>query len=73
MGNKLRDKAVSEAPAIKGKLYDIEYHLFVMKDKDCIAKLMATDGSLPAQDGAKESVCYVRDESQPTKWRRATF
>ena len=60
----MRDKAVGEIAAIKGKHDYADYYLFAMKNKDYIVKLITTYGLLFAQDGTKESVRYVRDNSQ---------
>ena len=73
MENKLKDASVSETAATQGKLDDVDYHLFVMKDKDYIIKLMTTYGSSSVEDGTEDSIRCVIDDSQPNKWRRITF
>ena len=63
MESKLKDVVVGEIVAIKGKLNDVDYHFLVIKEKDCIAKLMITCRLLPVQDRTEESVLCIRDDS----------
>ena len=55
------------------KLDDVDYHLFVMKDKDYVVKLMGTYGSLSVEDGTEDSIRCIIDDSQPNQRRRITF
>ena len=63
MENKLKDASVGETAAIKGKLDDVDYHLFMMKDKDHVVKLMTTYGSSLVEDGTEDSVRHIIDGS----------
>ena len=53
MENKLKDVVASKIAVIEGTLNGIDYYLFVIKDKDYIAKLMETYRLLSAQNRTK--------------------
>ena len=59
MNTKSQDTIVSEMAAIKGNISNIEYHLFITKDRDYIIKLITLYSSLLVRDNTNESVWYV--------------
>lgn len=59
---KLWDAIIGKVVAIQGKISNIEYHLLMIKDKGCIAKLMILHSSLLDGYFTNESAWYMVNE-----------
>ena len=60
---------------IIGKLDNIDYDFFIMKDKDFVMKLMSTYGSLTVSDNQKATRRYYKstDKSSPVQMKQFKY
>ena len=73
MDLKLKDASIGDTTVIRGSIDGIPCHLFMMKDKDYVVKLMTTCGSLSVANKAIDSVRYITNESNNNQRQRITF
>ena len=64
------DKEVGAMDSLKGKLHDVHYDIFCMKEPDYVMKIMSTYGGLIENDWQKESVQTYKDSG---KTKNVTF
>lgn len=55
-----KDKAVGECDSLKGKLQDVPYDIFCMKEPDYVMKILSTYGGLMGNEWQKESICKYK-------------
>lgn len=70
---KLRDASISETVAIRGSINNIEYHLFLIKDKDHIMELLTTCSSLSVGNNVIESVRHDVNNTNPNQHNTLTI
>ena len=68
LDEKLKDASISKTTAIKRRPNEVLYHLFTMKDKDYVIKLMATYSLLNTQNNQGNLVQYIQIEKSKRQW-----
>ena len=62
LDKKLENASIGKTTTIKGRLDEVPYHLFAMKDKDYIIKLMTTHESLNVLDSQDNLVQFMQSD-----------
>ena len=58
------NKAISHADSLPGKMHDIPFHIFGMKEPDYVMKLMSTYGTNELQAGHPTQRVYIDSEKK---------
>ena len=64
MDQRLASKEVGDTDCIEGKLDDINYNLYMMKEHDFVMKMMATYGALNPYPDEKDSTRYYTKDQE---------